>query len=112
MILATGPRLEGHLARFSAIQTHPSGRFHLAVDVPDLRRSGSWSQIINKAQDFPEQFPRHGHLGQLERYVPAMADHLGTDLDQPLPECHQGPVLDLLRQDRLLLLATSRLWLG
>ncbi len=83
MILETRPRLGGHLSRFSTIQTRPSCRFHLAVDFPDLRRSGSSSQIINQAQDFPEQFPRHHHLGQLERDVPAMADHLSTDLDQP-----------------------------
>ena len=75
LILEIGPRLEGRLARFAAIQTHPSCRFHLAVDVPGLRRNGSWSQIINQAQDFPEQFPRHRHLGQLERDVAAMADH-------------------------------------
>ena len=31
LILEISPRLEGHLARFAAIQTHPSCRFHLAV---------------------------------------------------------------------------------
>jgi hypothetical protein len=61
--LEIGPRLQGHLPKFSAIQTHPSSRFHLAVDFPGLRRSGSRSQIINQAQDFPEQFARHRHLG-------------------------------------------------
>ena len=40
LILKIGPRLEGHLPRFSAIQTHPSSRFHLAIDFPGLRRSG------------------------------------------------------------------------
>ncbi len=75
--------MEAHSADFVVIQTHPSCRFHLAVDVPGLRRSGSWSQIINQAQDFPEQFPRHRHLGQLERDVPAMADNLGSDLGLP-----------------------------
>ncbi len=44
-----------------------------------------WSQIFDQAQDFPDQFPRHRHLSQLERDVPAMADHLGTDLHQLLP---------------------------
>ncbi len=68
-----------------AIQTRPSCRFHLAVDFPGLRRSGSWSQIINQAQDFLEQFPRHRHLGQLERDVPAMADNFGPDLHQFFP---------------------------
>ena len=37
MILVTGPRLEDDLPRFFAIQTHPSCRFHLAVDFPGLR---------------------------------------------------------------------------
>ena len=35
------------------------GRDLLAVDSLGLRRSGSSSQIINQAQDFPEQVPRH-----------------------------------------------------
>ena len=100
LILEISPRLEAHLPSFSAIQTHSSCRFHLAVDVPGLRRSGSWSQIIDQAQDFPEQFPRHRHLGQLERDVAAMADHLGTDLHQLLPQRGQRPVLDLLRQSQ------------
>ncbi len=57
-ILEIGPRLQGHLPNFSVIQTHPSCRFHLAVDCPGLRRSGSRSQIINQAQDFLEQASR------------------------------------------------------
>ena len=32
LVLKIGPRPEGHLARFSAIQTHPSCRFHLSID--------------------------------------------------------------------------------
>jgi len=84
MILVIGPRLEGHSVIFLVIQTHLSCRFLLAVDSLGLRRSGSWSQIINQAQDFPEQFPRHGNLRQLERDVAAMSDNLGTDLHQLL----------------------------
>ncbi len=84
-----GPRLEGHLRRFSAIQTHPSYRVLLAVDSLGLRRGGSSPQIIDQAQDFPEQFLRHGDLGQLERDVPAMADYFGADLHQFLPQCSQ-----------------------
>ncbi len=76
IILVIGPRLEGHSVIFLAIQTHLSCRFLLAVDFLGLRRGGSSPQIINQAQDFPEQFPRHRHLGQLERDGPAMADHL------------------------------------
>ncbi len=81
LILEIGSCPGGHLPRFSAIQTHPSCRFHLAVDFPGLRRSGSWSQIINQAQDFPEQVSRYCHLGQLERDIATMAD----DLSQLLP---------------------------
>jgi|GEM_PF-6791975 hypothetical protein len=57
-----------------------------AVDFLDLRRSGSSSQIINQAQDFPKQFPWHRHLGQLEGDIAAMADHLRADLHQFLPQ--------------------------
>jgi len=63
------------------------------MDFLGLRRNGSWPQIINQAQDFPEQFPRHRNLGQLERDIAAMADHLGSDLDQFLPQRGQRPVL-------------------
>ena len=45
---------ESHSANFVVIQTHLSRRFYLAVDFLGLRRSGSWSQIINQAQHFPE----------------------------------------------------------
>jgi len=76
--------LEGHLPIFSAIQTHLSCscRFHLAVDFLGLRRSGSWSQIIDQAQYFSEQVPRHGNLGQLERDIATMAENLGNGLDR------------------------------
>jgi hypothetical protein len=96
LILEIGPRLQGHSPIFSAIQTHPSCRFHLAVDFPGLRRSGSWSQIVNQVQDFAEQFPRHRHLGQLERDVPAMADRLNADLDQLLTQRGDRPTLGIL----------------
>ena len=72
MILVIGPRLEGHSVIFLTIQTRLSCRLLLAVDFPGLRRNGSWSQIINQAQDFPEQFPRHRRLGQLERDLATM----------------------------------------
>jgi hypothetical protein len=41
--LEIGSRPEGQLPRFSAIQTHPSCRFDLAINFPGLRRSGSSS---------------------------------------------------------------------
>jgi len=40
MILVIDPRLEDHSVIFLAIQTHPSCRFHLAVDSLGLRRAG------------------------------------------------------------------------
>jgi len=49
---------EAHSANFITIRVHPTYRFCLAVDALGLRRSGSWPQIINQAQDIPEQFPR------------------------------------------------------
>jgi hypothetical protein len=54
MILAIGPRLEGHSVIFLAIQTHLSCRFLLAVDSLGLRRSRSSSQFIDPRQDFPK----------------------------------------------------------
>ena len=54
MILVIGPRLECHSVIFLVIQTHLSRCFYLAVDFLGLRRSGSSSQIIKQAQDFPE----------------------------------------------------------
>ncbi len=98
MILVIAPRLEGRSVIFLAIQTHPSCRFHLAVDFPGLRRSRSWSQIIDQAQDFPEHFPRHGNLGQLERDVATMSDDFHADLDKLVEQRGQRPMLDLLSQ--------------
>ena len=100
MILVIGPRLEGHSVIFLAIQTHLSCRFLLAVDSLGLRRSGSSSQIINQAQDFPEQVPRHRHLSQLERNVAAMSDNLSPDLHQLVAQRRHRPVLHLLRQSQ------------
>ena len=62
LILEIGPRLDGHVPRFSIIQPPPR-RFLPAVDFPGRRRSGSWSQVINQAQDFPAQDTRHGKRG-------------------------------------------------
>jgi len=95
LIWVIGPRLEGHLPRFSAIQTHPSRCFLLYVYSLGLRRSESWSQIINQSQDFLEQASRHRYLGPLERDIATMADNLGSDLDQLLPQRGQRPTLSL-----------------
>ncbi len=96
LILEIGPRLEGHLYRFFAIQTHPACRFHVAADFPGLRRSKSWSQIIDPPQNFPKQVPGHGDFGQFERNVATMPDDLRADLDQLLPQRGQRPMLHLL----------------
>ncbi len=89
--LEIGPRLECHSIACPAIQTYFSRYIHRAVDFLGLRRSGSWSQIINQAQDFSEQFPRHRDLGQLERDVPPVTDDLGTDLHQLFPQRAKRP---------------------
>jgi hypothetical protein len=82
---------QGNCISFAAIrwpdfsERPPFGRhsvIFLAIDFPGLRRSGSSSQIINHAQDFPQQFPRHRHFGQLEGDVAAMSHNLGTNLHQ------------------------------
>ena len=90
LFLEIGPRLEGHLPRFSAIQTHLSCRLHLAVDFPGLGRSGSRSQIIDQAQDFPKQVPGRDNLGKPERDVPTVPHHLGADFDRLLAQ-HGSP---------------------
>ncbi len=108
MILAIGLRLEGHLPGFSAIQTHLSRRFYLAVDSLRLRRSGSWLQVIDARQDFPKQVPRHGNLGQLERDEAAMTRELGADLDQLLQQCGRRPMLHRLRPHQSPFVAISR----
>ena len=72
--------------------------FSLGRRFPRPTPERSWSQIIDQVQDFPQQFLRHGNLGQLERDVPAMADHLRVDLDQLLSKCWQRPMFHRLRR--------------
>ena len=67
--LVSWPCPEGQFPIFFAIQAYLSRTFHLAVDFLGLRRNGPLSEIINQTQDFLEQFPRHRHLGHLERNV-------------------------------------------
>jgi hypothetical protein len=47
----------------------------------------------NEHQDIPEHQPRYRDLGHLECNVAAVADDLGTDLDQLLPQTGQRPRL-------------------
>ncbi len=97
MILVIGLRLESSVIFFT-VQTHLSCRFLLAIDSLGLRRSGSSPQFIDPPQDLPKQVPRHRHVGQLERDVPAMTINLSSNLDQLLPQRGQRPVFHLLRQ--------------
>jgi hypothetical protein len=49
-------------------------------------------------QDVGGQGPGHRHLGQLEHDVAAVAHDPGTDLDQPLAQRRERPMLDRLGQ--------------
>jgi hypothetical protein len=60
------------LANFPVIWTHLFYRFHLAVDSLGLGRSGSSSQSIDQAQDFPKQVMGHSDFRHLERDVATM----------------------------------------
>ncbi len=71
------PALGRPFGHFFAIQTHPSCRFHLAVDFLGLRRSGFSTQLINPPQDFPKQVPRHSDFRHLERGVATTASSAG-----------------------------------
>jgi hypothetical protein len=61
------------------------------------QRSSCWRgrcpQPGDQRQDFLEHLPRHCDLGHLEGDVAAMADDLGTDLDQLLAQAGQRPRL-------------------
>ncbi len=75
-------------------------------------RQRSRPQPVNQAQDLGELSSGDCDLCELNGDVAAMSHDLGADLDELLPQRGQRPVLDLLRQYRLLLLATSRLTVG
>ena len=94
------PSLEPHLTNFVVIRTHLSCHLHRVVDYLGLRRNGSSSQIINQGQDFLEQALWHGNLRQLECDIAAMANDLGSNLDQLLSQCRQRPMLDLFGQSQ------------
>ena len=66
------------------------------MDFLVLRWGGSWSQIINQTQDVGEQASPDCDLGKLERDIAAVADDLGSDLDQLLPQRGQRPVFQFL----------------
>ncbi len=70
----------------------------MLLDGPPSWRQRGRPQPIDEAEDFLEQLPRHRHLGQLERDVPAVADHLGADLHELLAQRRERLVSHLLRQ--------------
>lgn len=57
-----------------------------------------WSEAVDAAQDVGEQVPGNGDLGHLECDVAPVAYDLAANLDQPVSQCHQRPLLDGLRQ--------------
>lgn len=63
------------------------------------RRRWRWlrPQFGDQPQDLGEHHLRHGDLGHLESDIAAVADELGADLDQLLPQAGQRPLFDLLR---------------
>ncbi len=80
--------------------------FHLGTPLPSTdvipgSRSAlcrwSGSQFTDQAQDFPKRVMRHGDFHHLEHDVGTMADDLGPDLDQLLPQRGQRPVPHFLR---------------
>ena len=77
-------------------------------DRPPSWRQRGRPQAVNQAQDVGEQASRDCDLGKLERDIATVADDLGADLDQFLPQGHQRPVLHLLRQRQSPLMAISR----
>ncbi len=93
-------------------RTSPTGRARLDTHEAELLcrqaqmllnrgpswRQGSRPQPVDQVQNFSEQSSGDSDLRALKGDVAAMSHDLGTDLDQPLPECRQRPVLDLLRQ--------------
>ncbi len=62
---------------------------------------------VNQAQDLGEQSSRDSDLCKLECDIAAVAHDLGADLHLLLSQCLLRLVFDLLRQYRLLLMATS-----
>ncbi len=71
------PALGRPFGHYFAIQTHPSCRFHLAVDFLGLRRSGFSTRLIYPPQDFPKQVPGHSDFRHLERGLATTASSAG-----------------------------------
>jgi len=62
---------------------------------------GGQAQAVDGLKNGAEQLSRHCHLRHLKDYPPAIAHHLGPDLDQLLPQRRQRPVPHRPGQDCL-----------
>jgi hypothetical protein len=59
----------------------------------DYTRQLADESFSDEPQDLLEHLPWHRDLGHLDRDVAAIADDLGADIDQLLPQTRQGPRL-------------------
>ncbi len=99
---------------FHALRAHPDLRgTHLScratwvlLDQGPSWRQGSRAQPVNQAQNLSEQSFGDSDLGELECDIAAVAHDPGADLHLLLSQCLLRLVFDLLRQYRLLLMAT------
>jgi len=85
---------------FSADKAHPSCsplQRSMPASLAHAGVGGARSRAMSD-RTIPEQPPRHRDLGQLERDVAAVADHLGADLDQLGPQRRQRLPRDLVGQ--------------
>jgi len=57
-------------------------------------------QPRNAVEDASKQVPRHRHLSQLEHDILGVPRHLGSDLDELLPQRRQRSVSHRFRQDQ------------
>ncbi len=71
-------------------------------------RHGGRPRSVDPPQYLSEQGLGDGALCQLKGDIAAMSYDLRADLDELVAECRQRPVLDLLRQYRLPLMAKKR----
>jgi hypothetical protein len=92
-LIAKMPRRWASRGRNWAVCLHQGAPPLSSLVACDPISRSCWRRRCSKArderQDFLEHLPRHRDLGHLERDVPAVADHLGTDLDQLLPQAGQ-----------------------
>ena len=97
-----GSQIVGLLGSRAAIRRFVSTKAYLSLRSLRLprpqspsRQGGRRPQLGDQRQDFPEHLSRNRDLGRLERDVAAVADDLGTDLDQLLVSDHGSAVLGI-----------------